>query len=367
MTSGISSCCRAAYLVVVSLLALSGCAESDDNAGSGPDERPPQMVVTEPTVYDTERSFVEAVGTSRALQSVSLRPAVTGEVSEVLFATGDWVERDEVLLRLDDRDERLAVQLAEVELAEAERRVDRFQRSIDSGGVTRSDLDDAKSAVQRAQIALQRAQVDLDYHTIRAPFAGHVGMTNIDPGSWIGPETEITTLDDRSTLLVRFSLPEMLLGKLPAGETVQLSTWGDQFAIAEGTVVDVDSRVDEARRTFQLRAHVPNLNDLLRPGMSFRIRLTLEGNRYPQVPEVSLQWGGEGAFVWIIEDGKTKRLPVNLVQRQDEGVLVEGDLPEGTPVVTEGVHVVREGMRIRVLSLADESSNTASVQGETAP
>lgn len=335
---------------VMMLLALAGCADSDSDNNGDADERPSQVVVTEPVVYDTERSFVEAVGTSRALQSVSLEPAVDGEVTEVLFSAGDHVERDQVLLRLDDRDEQLAVRLAQVELEEAERRLDRFQRSVDSGGVTLSDVDDAVSAVERAQIALQRAQVDLDYHTIRAPFAGHVGMTDIDAGAWIGPDNVITTLDNRSTLLVRFALPEMLLGKLQPGEIIQLTTWGDQSAIAEGTVVDFDSRVDEARRTFQLRAHVENKQDLLRPGMSFRIRLTLEGNRYPQVPEVSLQWGGEGAFVWVVEDGKAQRLSVNLVQRQDSGVLVEGDLPEGTAVVTEGVHMVREGKPVRVLN-----------------
>ena len=353
------------FAILFLLLALVGCADSGEDGEGGPGERPPQVVRTEAVTFDTESSVVEAVGTSRALRSVLLEPAVEGEVTEVLFSAGDYVESGQVLLKLDDRDEQLAVQLAQVELEEAERRLDRYRRSVDSGGVTRSDLDDAVSTVDRAKIALQRAQVELDYHTITAPFAGHVGMTDIDPGAWIGPETVITTLDDRSTLLVRFALPEMLLGKLHVGETIQLSTWGDQFAIAEGEVVDLDSRVDEARRTFQLRAHVPNADDRLRPGMSFRIRLTLEGNRYPQVPEVSLQWGGEGAYVWLVEDGEAKRLPVNLVQRQDNGVLVEGDLPEGTHVVTEGVHVVREGMRVRVLNASTEDADKPAPGAES--
>lgn len=353
------------FAVLCLLLALGGCADSGEEGEGGTDKRPPQVVRTQPVTYDTERTFVESVGTSRALRSVSLEPAVEGEVTEVLFSAGDYVERGQVLLKLDDRDEQLAVQLARVELEEAKRRLDRYRRSVDSGGVTRSDLDDAASAVERAQIALQRAQVELDYHTITAPFAGHVGMTDIDPGAWIGPDTVITTLDDRSTLLVRFALPEMLLGKLRVGEKIQLNTWGDQFAIAEGEVVDLDSRVDEARRTFQLRAHVPNTEDRLRPGMSFRIRLTLEGNRYPQVPEVSLQWGGEGAFVWLVEDGRARRQSVNMVQRQDSGVLVEGDLPEGTHVVTEGVHVVREDMRVRVLNAGTEAADEPAPGAES--
>jgi|SRR5690554_141712 len=359
MICSIDHCRTAAGIAIVAvLLLLTACADSKQNGTAGPSERPPQVVLTQEVVYGRESVMVEAVGTSRALHSVSLRSRVEGEVTEVLFSAGDFVEAGQVLLKLDDRDERLAVELAQVELEEAQRRLNRYRASIDSGGVTRSDLDDAVSAVKRAQITLQRAQVDLDYHTIKAPFAGHVGMSDLDPGAWVGANTVITTLDDRSTLLVRFSLPEMLLGKLSIGDLIALSTWTDSSAVAEGEVVDLDSRVDEAQRTFQLRAHVINDDDLLRPGMSFRIRLTLEGGRYPQVPEISLQWGGEGAFVWIVEQDKVKRLPVNLVQRQDQGVLVEGNLPEGAPVVTEGVHIVREGMAVRVLNAGADKAGT---------
>lgn len=338
---------------------LTACSDGSNRPG-GASERPPQVVRTEPVVLDRERTLVEAVGTSRALRSVTLTPAVEGEVTDVLFSTGDAIERGQPLLRLDDRDERLAVELAEVEVEEMKRRLERYRRSVETGGVTRSELDDARSAYERARIGLQRARVTLDDHTLEAPFSGYVGMTDVDPGAWVGPDTDIATLDDRSTLLVRFELPEVLLGRLQPGETIQLSTWGDQFTVAEGEVVGVGSRVDETRRTFPLRAHVDNADDSLRPGMSFRVRLTLAGNRYPRVPEISLQWGGEGAFVWTVADGQAQRLPVNVVQRQNDGVLVEADLPEGTPIVTEGVHVVREGMEIRELGRELDSGSDES-------
>jgi len=346
-----------AVLIGLALL-LTGCAEAEDSAESDSDgsERSARPVMVELVTFDRESTFVEAIGTSRALRSVSLESAVTGEVAEVSFSPGDRVERGQVLLRLDDRDERLAVELAEVELADAERRLDRYQRSIRSGGVTQSDLDDATSAVDRARIALQRARVHLDYHTIKAPFSGHIGLTELDPGAWISPDTDIASLDDRSTLLVRFQLPEILMGQLEPGQVVQMSTWSDRFAIAEGEIVDVSSRVDETRRTFTLRAHVDNQEDRLRPGMSFRIQLNLDGNRYAKVPEISLQWGGEGAYVWTVEDGEAKRIMVNIVQRRDNGVLVDGELPEGTYIVTEGVHAVRDGGRVRPVNVELETA-----------
>ncbi len=352
----ISMFCSRASRALLGVLAVSvtvACSDSGEEPGGpggGPGERTPQPVLTAAAEYGYETTSLEAVGTSRALKSVTIESAVSGEVVEVNFSAGDKVEQGQVLLRLDDRDERLAVQAAELELADAERQLDRYQRSVQSGGVTQSDLDDARSAVERARIALERARVDLNYHTIRAPFSGYVGLTDLDPGAWIDPDTAITTLDDRSTLLVRFELPELLLGKLQRGEEIEVTTWSNRFAQASGTIVDVSSRVDETRRTFTLRAHVDNANDVLLPGMSFRINLSLQGNRYLSVPEVSVQWGGEGAYVWTIADGKAQRVAVNLIERNQRGVLVEANLQEGDPIITEGVHIVRSGMDVRPLN-----------------
>ncbi len=347
---------RRVLLGVLAITLMTACSSSEDDSGQagGPGdrsgERKPQPVLTAGVEYAYETTSLEAVGTSRALKSVTIESAVAGEVVEVNFSAGDQVEKGQVLLRLDDRDEQLAVQAAELELADARRLLDRYQRSVQSGGVTQSDLDDAQSAVERARIALERAKVNLDYHTIRAPFSGYVGLTDLDPGAWIDPDTAITTLDDRSTLLVRFELPELLLGKLQRGEEIEVSTWSNRFSQATGTIVDVSSRVDEARRTFTLRAHVDNANDVLLPGMSFRINLSLQGNRYLSLPEVSVQWGGEGAYVWTIEDGKATQVSVNLIERNERGVLVEADLEEGAPIITEGVHIVRSGMEVRPLN-----------------
>lgn len=346
---------------------LAGCSSEPEEAG-GPAraDKKARPVVTAPVEYAAEQARIEAVGTARAKRSILLEPAVTGQVTEINFQTGDYVEEGEVLVRLDDRDERLAVQLAEVELADAKRALDRYQRSARSGGITESMLDEAVSVVDQAELALQRAQVILDYHTIRAPFSGHIGMTDLDPGAWIDPDTAIATLDDRSSLLVRFQLPEMLFGKLPVGERVQLSTWGDQLPAVEGEVVEVGTRIDETRRSFTLRARIDNESDQLRPGMSFRTQLILPGNRYPRVPELSVQWGGEGAYVWKIEESKAKRVTVNVVQRQDAGVLVEAELTEGTPIVTEGVHLVRAGMEVRVVNDGQEGSPQARTDAESA-
>jgi RND family efflux transporter MFP subunit len=279
----------------------------------------------------------------------------------VNITSNQHVEAGDVLLQLDDRDEKLAVESARVELAEAQRLLDRYRRTKSSGAVTISSLDDAKSAVDRARIALGRAEVALDHRSIKAPFAGFVGLTTLDAGARIGPSTKITTIDDRSVLLVTFELPEILLGQLQAGQDIALTTWADSNHKTPGKVLDIGSQVDPKSRTFTVRAHVDNSDDRLRPGMSFRIALTLSGGRYPIVPEASLQWGGDGAYVWAVRDGKATRIAATIVQRRDGKILLDANLPEGMPVIVEGVQRMREGQAVH-----DINDNKASaVPAET--
>lgn len=311
--------------------------------------------IVAPLQFDRARTRVEAVGTSRALRSIELHPATSGEVVAVNFEPGQRVSRGEVLVALDEREEKLAVSLAKIRLEDAERLYDRYQRTGSSGAVLPTVIDAARTAVEAARIELNRAQVALDYRSIEAPFSGFVGITDVDPGDRINPDTLITTLDDRSALLVSFEAPEALTGDVSVGDSVEISTWNSRSPTAFGEVVDIGSRIDPATRTFVARARVDNEADALRPGMSFRVSMNLKGTQYPVVAETGVQWGADGAYVWSIVDGKARRVPVSVVQRQQGEVLVEGDLDEGDLVVVEGIQRMREGIEVTYepASLAD--------------
>ena len=325
---------------------LPACSEDRAAEAVVPADRPVRVIVA-PLQFNEDSTRVEAVGTSRAVQSIAIHPAVSGEVVAVNFEPGQEVEKGHVLIALDQRDEALAVELARVRLQDAERLYERYQRTGDSGAVTASALDAARTAVQAARIELDRARVALDYRTIEAPFSGHVGITDVDPGDRVNPDTMITTLDDRSSLLVSFEVPEMLVGRLTTQDDVQIATWNSREPTAFGEVVDIGSRIDPLTRTFVARALVGNSDDELRPGMSFRVTMDLPGIPYPVIPETGLQWGAEGAFVWSVVERRAHRVPVAIVQRQQGSVLVESsELDEGDLIVVEGIQRVREGMEL---------------------
>ena len=338
-------------LLLIGVLGTSWGCDQAREADRGARGRAPTPVVVQPVQFEVQRTRIDAVGTASALRSVELFAESAGDVVAINFEPGDFVEAGTVLVELEARDQRLALQLAEVRIEEAQRLYDRYTSANDRGDglVAETIVDTARTSLQAARIERDRAQVALDKRVVIAPFDGYVGLSDIDVGDRVDTSTAVTTLDDRTLLLVSFDVPEAFAGRVAPGDAIAIEAWTASRATARGRVVDVGSRVDPMTRAFTARAEVPNEGDVLRPGMSFRVALDLEGASWPAVPEVSLQWGGDGAYVWIFEQGQARRIPASIVQRMKGRVLVDADLPAGALVVEEGVQSMREGLAVRAM------------------
>lgn len=358
-----SSTRRCAAILPLALLAA--CSEQAESPGR--DISAPVPVVVAPVSVEAEQTRLQAVGTSRAQRSIELFPESAGAVIAVHFRTGEFVQEGDLLVELERREEELAVALAEVKLEDARRLYDRYSRSAGSGAVLPTTIDAARTAVETARIELERARVALDERSIRAPFAGYVGMTDIDPGDRVGPDTLITSLDDRSALLVSFDVPEVMVGKIGVGDTVDIRAWKEATSQGSGTVTDMGSRIDPLNRTFAVRAIVDNGADRLRPGMSFRVLLDLQGSSYPVVAETAVQWGADGAYVWTVRDGRAERLPVGVVQRTQGRVLIDAALADDSLIVVEGLQRMRTGVDVAytppTMAASSESSGNAPAAG----
>lgn len=283
---------------------------SADDGGQG--GRPAQraaIAITEPVRLTPERTVVQAVGTGEAIRSATLHPAASGEVVAIHISPDARVEAGDVLLELDHRSEELAVELARVRMEDARRLLQRYEKTRGTGAVPESTIDEARAALEAARIELQQAEVALEDRRIIAPFAGWVDRATVDIGDRVDPDDAVTTLDDRSALRVRFPVPERFLGSLSVGQTVRLGPGLSRERSVTGKIIDIGSRIDPATRSVEVRARVDNSADQLRPGMSFAVAIELLGETYALVPEVAVQWGGEGPFVWVVRDGKAARVP----------------------------------------------------------
>lgn len=330
-------------------LALTACGASSDSAG-GPGQRGARaiQIIPHQVTFEQEESNIQAVGTARARSFASIFPETGGEVVNVNFEAGQLVEANQVLLQLESRKERLAVEQAQVALADAKRLIDRYNSLSAPGAISQNELDRAEVAYKAAEIQLDVAREALADRTVRAPFKGYVGLTDIDAGARITTSTEITKIDDREVLFVDFPAPEQTFSRISPGDVIRVEPFSAPGTFYDAEIQTTDSSINPTTRAFTVRASIDNSDDKLRPGMSFRIGFNLPGENFPVVPEASIVWGGDGSYLWAVEDGRAQRVPVTIVSRKEGRVLVRGDISEGDWIVEEGVHKVRQGAPVEM-------------------
>ncbi|MEQ8667236.1 MAG: efflux RND transporter periplasmic adaptor subunit [Rhodospirillales bacterium] len=291
---------------------------------------------------------VQAIGTARAINSVILYPEANGEIIELAVAAGDAVAKDDVILRLDNRNAVLAVELARTHLSDAESALERTRALRRSNVKSDANVRDDETALERARLELRQAQVALADRTLRAPFAGVVGIPKVEAGDRVTTDTAIATLDDRSALLVEFEVAERYFSRLSLGMPIRARTPSFPDRLIEGQIAHIDSRIDPVARTALVRASFPNPDDTLRPGMSLGVTLDLIGPVLATVPELAIQWRDGRSYVWRITDGVAERVDVQSRRRLNQTVLVEGDIHPGDVVVVEGVQRLRPGAEVLI-------------------
>jgi RND family efflux transporter MFP subunit len=319
-------------------------------------------VIVEPVTTAKAVDRIEAIGDGVANRSVTIYPEVSGIVAEIPLKAGQRVKAGDVLLKLDDAQAKIAVELARTKLADARRTVERYTALLTRNAVAEVTTDTARTALQTAELELQQAQESLAERTILAPFDGVLGIPQVDVGDRVSETTAIASLDDRSTVIVAFTVPEIYLGRLEVGQKITATNAGLRGQEFEGEITEINSRVDVATRSIRVRALLSNAADALRGGMSFQVVLTLDGAEYPSIGELALLWERDGAYVWRIAQGKAERVNVALVKRDGGRILVDGELAAGQLVVVEGTQRLREGREVSFeepVSAADEKRAAA--------
>lgn len=306
----------------------------------------PPLVTVSPVTIGVVNDEIVSLGDGRAAQSVDVTPPVNGVVAEVFVASGQKVAAGEPLIRLVDDAEQLALDKAKVALASAEATLARTEniKTI----VSQAELADAVAAAETARLAVRAAEFDLSNRTVRAPIAGVIGLVTLGPGDYVTTATVLMSIDDRSSLVLDFYVPERFAPLIAVGDTVEahaVARPGDNF---QGRVSALDSRIDAASRTLKVEAAIANPDDRLRAGMSFEVVIRLSGDKRPAVDPLSVLWDSQGAYVWRLSGRKAERVAVTIVERNAEKVLVTGDLKDGDPIVREGMQRLRNGMDVRL-------------------
>jgi RND family efflux transporter MFP subunit len=341
-TPAVMTLMLASMLGILTIMADTADAQRRRGRPVGP---PPVTLAEVKVIPINER--VAAVGSGRARRQVTIATRHAGVVAKVLFEGGKQVEANQPLVQLHAETEQIAVETAEAQRAQAADAVERLKQ-LNEGVVTRVARAEADTALKVADAALRRVREELDRMTIRAPFAGIVGLTNLQIGDYIGAGTQIATLDDRTAILVEFTVPESVATLIKPGLPLRASLVTRPGEIYNGQIEAVGTRIDPDTRTLAVRGEIPNPTLVLIPGSTFSISVRLTGQNAPQVPGLAVQWDRRGAYVWrMTADNKVERVDIAIISRTGDQVMVDAKLKEGDKVVYEGGDQLTAGQTVQ--------------------
>jgi membrane fusion protein (multidrug efflux system) len=311
----------------------------------------------------TIRERIEAVGSTLARQAVDIVPLSSGRVAEIAFRPGALVQESAVLVRLDDRAEQAAVAEAQAMLREAELALDRARRLRTNNTVAQATVDELEAAYLGAEARLDAAQKQLADRTVRAPFAGVVGIRGVDVGARVDDTTVLTTLDDLGEIEIEFSVPEIFFARVRPDQLVQATSAsfpGETFA---GRIATIDSRIGQVSRAFRVRAVLPNPDLQLPAGMFMHVSVVLEERPAVLIPEQAVLAEGDSTFVFTVADGRAVRREVRLGQRDAGTVEVLDGLGADETVVRTGLQRLRDGVAVQVLNQPGPQAGDAGQSG----
>lgn len=325
---------------------VAGAPASSSRGGQrGGGESQVVLVATRPVGTGVVNDRLSAIGDGEAIQSVIVMPQATGTVNEILVKSGDMVKKGQILAQLDDDEQIILRDQAQVVLRSAREKSDTY-RNLKS--FSRLDVLDAQIASETAQLTVTNAELALKRRSVVAPIDGIVGIVAVNIGDNVTTASNIVTIDNRTELLVDFWAPERFAVQVKPGMPVEAASVSRPGRTFEGSVEAVDNRVDPASRTIRIRARIPNVDDELRAGMSFGVTMRFPGETFPSVDPLAVQWDAKGSFVWHIVDHKSVKERVRVIQRNPDAILVSANLKDGDVVATEGLQRVRENGAVRI-------------------
>ncbi|OLO03732.1 MULTISPECIES: efflux RND transporter periplasmic adaptor subunit [Salinicola] len=313
----------------------------------------PIAVIGATASASTWQDPVEALGTLKADESVTLSSTLTGTVSAINFEDGDSVAAGQWLVQLDDDQAQAELRAAQALLGQRQSAVDRAQQLQDRNLGVRATLEDNAALVKQSEAEIDAIRARLADHRLQAPFAGTVGLREISIGALVTPGTELVTLDKLDTMKLDFTVPATLLSVLHPGLTLSATTPSYPQRIFRAQVATLGTRIDPVSRSLVVRANLANPQGRLLPGMLMEVQLNQPPRQALTIPESALVPDGERQTVWLIEPGQpphVTRREVTTGERREGEVEVTAGLDDGQRIVTHGTLKVREGDAVELIA-----------------
>ena len=342
------------YGIISGAIVLSaGCSDSGDKGPAEATAQPPAKVQTAMVEARPFSDSVEALGTVRALEAINISSNVTDRVDKLFFEDGDVVKEGTLLVQLEKTEEDAVLAGAKALQAEQEREIERLRGLVKNGAVSEVRLEEYRT---QQIIALQRVkevEAQIKDRQIVAPFDGVLGFRSVSVGALVSPGDLIATLDVLDPVKLDFTVPETFLNDLKTGLEITALSEAFPGVPFQGTIKQIDSRVNPITRSIVVRAELPNPDGQLRPGMLMTTSLEKNTDESLSIPERALMSVQSKHFVFLVKKGKGEqqtcvRTSVTIGRRIPGFVEVLEGLSKDQTIVSGGMIGLTDGAAVEV-------------------
>jgi membrane fusion protein (multidrug efflux system) len=317
---------------------------------------PPETIATAVVNQENWQDTLSAVGSVSPAQGVIVSPEIAGKVTEIAFESGATVKQGDLLVKLDTSSEAAQWRAADAQVQLATLNRDRAKKLRADNTVSQAELDQAEATLQQSQANADTIRATIEKKTIRAPFAGRLGIRLVNLGEHLDVGKGIVSLQSPSPVFVDFSLPQQALAQLQTGLVVRVAsdTYPDQKFTGELAAINPD--LDSVMRSVRVRAKFENTNELLRAGMFVGVKVELPGKKTVlTIPITAILPAPSGDSVFVVQT-EVVNGTTNLVVEQKliltgeargDFISVETGLKPGERVVKAGVFKLRKGMTVQ--------------------
>ena len=349
--------------LLIPVLILIACNFSNYAAAATADK--PKHVIVAPVVLKEISDRVEALGTTRANESVNITSNVTEKIKQIHFEDGQTVKSGEILVVLNQAEEQANLKQAQAVHGERKLALDRLLQLDERKLAAPDEIDRTRLELAQAEASITATKARIDDRVIRAPFDGVVGLRNISVGALVESGDLIAALDDTSQIKLDFSVPAIFLAELKPGLKIRARAMALGNKEYLGEVKSIDSRVDPVTRSVQVRAILPNPDGSIIPGILMQVDLLRNTRLANVIPEAALLPLANRQYVMvrINSDGKdtVEKREVKIGIRMPGYVEILSGLSVDEYVVTHGNSRVGPGDSLDVLAVDDGSADIATI------
>ncbi len=318
---------------------------------------PPSTVATAIAHEEQWPDSLTAIGSVNAVQGVMVAPEIGGTVAQIAFESGATVNQGDLLVKLDTSSEDAQLRAAEAQVQLARLNAERTRQLRADKTVSQAELDQAEASLLQNQANADAIRATIAKKTIRAPFAGKLGIRLVNLGEQLDTGKSIVSLQALSPVYVDFSLPQQDLEKLRTGLKVRVAADAYPDKKFEGELTAINPDLNATTRSVQLRASFANADQLLRPGMFVRVAVELsDEEKVLAIPSTAILSAPYGDAIYLVESQAANGV-TNLVVQQKfirtgralgDFISVESGLQAGDLVVAAGQFKLHNGDRVLV-------------------